>query len=80
MKDKKRNSGKDRMILIKQIDAAKFSLDIVDDRALLCSLDHKCSRFIQERLRLGVGVQEQERFFEKLLRGTHSNFDQLVTD
>jgi hypothetical protein len=80
VKDKKMKSGKDRVVMIKQIDAAKLSLDVVGDRPLLCSLDQKCSRFIQERLRLGVEIQEQERFFDKLLKGDHNIFDQLVTD
>lgn len=78
----KRGKGKlnNRTQIVNQIDAALLSLDIVQDKAYECSIDQKCSRFIQERLRLDIGQREQFKFFDKLLKDPSIDFEKLVKD
>jgi hypothetical protein len=76
----KKSTNKTQQVVINQIDAAQLKLDIVQDRAFECSLDQKSSRFIQERLRLDIEKDEQERFFDKLLKDPNVDFDKLVKD
>lgn len=50
--------------------------------AFECSLDKKCSIFIQDRLKNNNewDQAEHERFFDKLLKNPRFDFDQLVMD
>lgn len=78
----KKGKGKfnNRTQVVNQIDAALLTLDIVQDKAFECSVDQKCSRFIQERLRLDIDMNEQTRFFDKLLKDPRVDFEKLVKD
>jgi hypothetical protein len=78
----KRGKGKfnNKTQVVNQIDAALLTLDIVQNKAFECSIDQKCSRFIQERLRLEIDMNEQTKFFDKLLKDPNVDFDKLVKD
>lgn len=57
-----------------------LTLDIVQDMAFECSIDQKCSRFIQDRLKLSIDIKEEERFYDKLLKDPSIDFSRLMTD
>jgi len=48
--------------------------------AFECSIDQKCSIFIQERLKLPNNIHENNRFFDQLLLDPTIDFDRLVMD
>jgi hypothetical protein len=49
--------------------------------AYTCTIDPKCSRFIQNRLALDIGRNELISFFNKLMLNiTESQFKALVKD
>ena len=82
MNKSKRGKGKNnnRTQVVNQVDAALLTLEIVQDHAFECSIDQKCSRFIQERLRLEIDMNEQIRFYDKLLKDPRVDFEKLVKD
>ena len=81
LKQSAQKKGKNKYQGPQSSNAANYlTLDIVQNMAYECSIDQKCSMFIQDWLRQNIDKNERERFYDKLLKNPSIDFDFLVYD